>query len=130
MREGELPYQKWFNGQDYDTLGSFKESFFTRMKAIKLSPAFEDFRIWLEHLQYCFSDGFEFKYSYEKRMRRAGNSAGELALFDDETLGGHIDYPSLIKPIGRLRGELKGLNVHYPVSQPPTAPADAVQADA
>jgi len=121
MREGELPYQKWFNGQDYDTLGSFKESFFTRMKAIKLSPAFEDIRPWLEELQYCFSEGFELKHGHARRKRRA-----ELAPFDDETLGGNIDYSSLIEPAHHLTGELKGLAIRYN----PESSAGGVQVDA
>jgi len=130
MREGTLPYQKWFNERDYDTLGSLKGTFFTDMKVIELSPAFEDIRKWLLHLQYCFSDGFELKNSYKKRKERGGDFAGELTPFDDETLGGKIDYSSLTEPIDRLTGNLKGLTIRYklPPSPPPT-PADVAQAD-
>ena len=94
MREGALPYGMWFNEQDYNTLGSLKGTFFTDTPAIELSPAFEDIRKWLVHLRYCFSDGFELKNAYKKRKERAVNAA-ELTLFDDETLGGNIDYSSL-----------------------------------
>ena len=131
MREGELPYDDWFNEPKYAKLGIFKESFFTRTEPVELSPAFEDIHKWLLHLQYCFSDGFELKYSYKKRKERAGDSAGELPPFDDETLGGKIDYSSLIEPISHLKGELKKLDVRYKGPSPATStPAGAVSADA
>jgi len=126
MRDRTLPYQKWFNQYDYDTLGSLKGSFFTRMKPIELSPDFEDIREWLEHPQYCFSDGFELKYAYKKRKQRAGDAADELTPFDDETLGGNIDYSSLIEPTRSLTGELEGLDIRY--NPPSSPPAGAVQA--
>ena len=106
MRTGELPYERWFNVWDYDTLGSLKALFFTQMQPIELSPPFEDFRPWLEHLQYCFSDGFELKNNHERRKRRE-----ELPPFEDETLKGTIDYSSFIQPIQHLTGELEGLSV-------------------
>jgi len=131
MREGEPPYRKWFNQQDYDTLGSLKGTFFADMQPIILSPDFEHFRPWLEHLQYCFSDGFDLKHAYEKRKRRAGDSAGELTPFDDETLGGNIDYSSLIEPTRCLTGELEGLDIRYNLSPSPSStPAGVAQADA
>jgi len=131
MRVGTLPYRRWFDQCDYDILGSLKESFFMRMKPIELCPAFEDIRKWLLHLQYCFSDGFELKYSYKKRKERAGDSAGELTPFDDETLGGKIDYSSLIEPTRSLTGELEDLKIRYiPPSSPPPTPTDVVRADA
>ena len=126
-----LPYQKWFNQRDYDILGSLKESFFTETRDIELSPTFEDIRKWPEQLQYCFSDGFEAKYSRKKRKQRAGDSAGELPPFDDETLGGNINYSSLIEPTRRLPGKLSGLKIRYnPPSSPPPTPAGVVQTDA
>ena len=127
MREGMLPYQDWFGTLKYDTLGSLKNSFFGVTKAIELSPTFEDFRVWLEDLQYRFSDGFELKNSHVKREKRAGNSAGSLTPFDDETLGGKVDYSSFIEPVGCLTGQLKGLLIRYPSTVNPTsaAPADA-----
>ena len=117
MRGGTLPYQKWFNGQDYDTLGKLKGSFFTEMEPIELSPAFEDIRPWLADLQYRFSEGFEIKNNHERRKRRE-----ELPPFEDETLRGTIDYSSLITPTHRLTGELKGLTIRY---NPDTVQADA-----
>jgi len=122
MREGPLPYQDWFDERNYDKLGSLKGTFFTETPAIELSPTFEDIRQWLVHLQYRFSDGFEHKFSYKKRKERVGDSAGELPPFDDETLGGYINYSSLIEPICRLTGELKGLTIRY---SPPSSQADA-----
>ena len=59
--------------------------------------------------RYCFSDGFEAKYVYKKRGERAGDSAGELTPFDNETLGGNIGYYSLIESTCRLAGEPDGL---------------------
>ena len=130
MREGEIPYGDWFNEQNYGKLGIFKAYFFSQMGAIELSPAFEDIRKWLVHLQYCFSDGFELKNSYKKRKERAGDSAGELPPFDDETLGGQINYSSLIEPARRLKGELEGLTVRYTSPSPPPTSVGVVQADA
>jgi len=125
MREGTPPYQKWFNQCDYDTLGSIKESFFTRMKPIELSPSFEDIRTWLEEVQYLFAEGFELKAGHARRKRRI-----QLAPFDDETLGGNVDYSSFIEPTQRLTGELEGLTIRYNIpSPPPPTPAGAVQAD-
>ena len=125
MREGILPYQNWFNQQDYDVLASLKVALFSGVVAIKLSPTFEDFRTWLKELRYCFSDGFDAKSAYEKRKERAGSSAGQFAPFDDETLGGHVDYSSFIKPAYHLGGELQGLIVRYdPTSSPISTGAD------
>ena len=131
MREGKLPYEDWFDEPKYAKLGMFKAFFFSQVEAIELFPAFEDIRKWLLHLQYSFSDGFELKYSYKKRKARAGDSAGELPPFDDETLGGKIDYSSLIEPIPYLKGELEKLDVRYKGPSPATStPAGAVSADA
>ena len=92
------------------------------MEPIELSPTFEDFRPWLKGLQYYFSDGFDAKSNYAKRKARAGSSAGGLPPFDDETLDGHVDYSSFVKPTCHLGGELKGLVIRYnsPSSPVPT----------
>jgi len=127
MRKGKLPYQRWFEERDYDALGEHKAAFFTYTKAIELSPAFEDFRAWLQALQYRFSNGFIFRLTDVSRKKQVGSSADGLPPFDDETLGGHINYSSFIEPVGRLTGQLEGLIIRYPSTVNPTsaAPADA-----
>jgi len=127
MRKGKLPYQRWFEERDYDALGEHKAAFFTFTKAIELSPAFEDFRAWLQALQDLFSDGFELKNSHVRREKRAGNSAGSLTPFDDETLGGKVNYSSFINPVHDLAGELGELIIRYTSTVDPAcaAPADA-----
>jgi len=68
----------------------------------------------------------------------AGGSAGGVTPtpvpFDDETLGGHIDYSTIINPIPHLRGELNGLFVRYNPTAPPlptpTGATGSVQANA
>ena len=68
----QLPYQRWFDQQDYATLGSLKETFFSDMQAIELSPTFEDFRLWLEEPQSHFHLGFKAKpLAPEKGQRLA-----------------------------------------------------------
>ena len=125
MREGRLPYEDWYNEPSFSKLGSLKVAFFSGVVVLKLSPTFEDFRTWLKELRYCFSDGFDAKSAYEKRKERAGSSAGQFAPFDDETLGGHVDYSSFIKPAYHLGGELQGLIVRYdPTSSPISTGAD------
>ncbi|KAF9642345.1 hypothetical protein BDM02DRAFT_3124651 [Thelephora ganbajun] len=120
-RSTRLPYQKWFNEQDYDTLGSLKASFFSDMQAIELSPAFEDFRPWLKVLQHCFSVGFKLKPSPSDgqlpEWTAAITAAGvkpTTVQFDDETLGGYINYATILAPVRYLTGELKGLVIRDP----------------
>ena len=108
-----LPYERWFNQHDYWTLGSLKITFFVYMETIELSPTFEDFRPWLKDLQLCLSDGFDVRNAYKKQKILAGGSAGGLAAFDNETLGGNVDYSSLIEPARSLKGELEGLIIRY-----------------
>ena len=43
VREGKLPYQKWFDQHDRDTLGCLKVHFLY-MGPIEFSPIFGDFR--------------------------------------------------------------------------------------
>ena len=118
-----LPYESWFNQHNYRMLGSLKTTFFTDMETIELSRTFEDFRPWLKDLQLCLSDGFDARSAYEKQKIRAGSSAGELAAFDNETLGGNIDYSSLIESARSLKGELEGLIIRYnPESSQPSTP--------
>jgi len=112
IREGKLPYQDWFESQD-SVLGCLKIFFFIDMDAIELSPSFEAFRMWLQDLQWLFSDGFALKFTHVKREERAGSNASGLVPFDDETLGGCIDYSTFIEPTRHLTGELKGLAIRY-----------------
>jgi len=125
MREGRLPYAEWFGTRNYASLGKYKSSFFLDLEDIDLSPPFEDFRVWLEDLQYRFSEGISARDARMRREKRAGNSAGSP--FDDETLGGHINYSFFIEPVGRLTGQLEGLTIRYTSTVDPTsaAPADA-----
>jgi len=127
MREGKLPYQDWFRAPSYDTLGSLKGTFLLYTRPIELSPPFECFRGWLRKLRYLFSDGFELKNSHMKREERDDGSADESVPFDDETLGGKVNYSSFIKPVRLLTGELEGLIIRYPSTVDPAraAPADA-----
>jgi len=136
-REPEgLPYQDWFNELRYYTLGLHKGAFFSYMQAIEISPIFEDFRPWLEGLQYYFSKGFERKRTPNKPgwLAAATTTGAEPATgkFDDETLGGCIEYTTLITLVGYLTGELKELIIRYPKSSPAppsSIPAGATQDD-
>ena len=91
-----------------------------------MSPAFEDFRPWLKDFQLCLSDGFDARNAYKKQKIRAGGSACGLAAFDNETLGGNIDYSSLIEPARSLKGGLEGLIIRYNPGPPqPLTPTGA-----
>ena len=141
MREGKLPYQKWFSGQDYDTLGRLKGFFLLHKEPIELSPAFEDFRPWLQDLRISSKEGFMAKLSDPAeeeqsgwRQKRAGGSVVRVKPapdpFDDETLGGYIDYWAIVEPARTLGGELTGLDVRYdPQSPPLPTPTDVVHVD-
>ena len=124
MRKEDLPYGDWYNEWSYTKLGSIKVAFFSLVQDIELSPTFEDFRPWLQNLQICFAQGFGLKSIYrtqQKDRRWGGSSVGGVTPFDDETLGGHIDYSTIIEPIGRLEGELKGLTIRYGSISPSVA---------
>jgi hypothetical protein len=132
MREGKLPYQRWFDQRDYKMLGSSKAAFFTSMGTIKLSPCFEDFRGWLRGLQYCFSRGFKHQPSSNQQEPLESLPSGFVGgvnlapvEFDEETLGGWISYSNVISFTRSLEGELKGLIIRY---DPPSTPsADTTQ---
>ena len=139
IRGGKLPYQKWFNTQDYDTLGAIKkDSFFssnqTATLAIELSPTFEAFRPWLKEMRLDFAKGFNSKNYHsmeeqesnwrEKRARSASHATSTSAPFDDETLDGHVDYSTVIEPTRTLKGGLEDLIIRYDTK------ADTVQAGA
>jgi len=118
-----LPYQKWFKGHDYGSLGSFKGTFFSDMQAIELSPVFEDFRPWLQNLPYCFSEGFKLqpapnKVVWPQWMPAVTANGGNPTTiqFNDKTLGGWIHYAVVLAPVQYLAGELKGLIIRDPKS--------------
>ena len=130
IRDGKLPYRRWLNQRDDEDLGVLKHVFFYTGPAIEVSPPFEDFREWLRALRYSFSEGFAAMYARRRRIVRQelnGNPAGEVAPFDDETLGGYINYSTIIEPICRLEGKLEGLVIRYdPTSSPLPTPTGAV----
>ena len=115
-RSKGLPFQTWFNEQCYDTLGSLKWSFLSKMQPIRLSSVFEDFRPWLEDLQLCFSQGFTLRSSSINRGSVPWRAAAEpaAARFDDETLGGWVTYAKIIAPVPHFTGELEGLVIRDP----------------
>jgi serine/threonine protein kinase len=141
MREGSLPYQKWVNTQDDGTLGMYKIFFFLDKEPIELSSPFEDFRPWLEVLHHRFAKGFNSKFLYPRLQEElssgdeeeepAGGSAGGAPVsFDDETLGGRVNYSVFIKPTRYLTGELEGLIIRYETTSfPLPTPIGAVEAD-
>ena len=129
MREGKLPYQDWFRAPSYAMLGYAKGHFFSDLQAVELSPVFKDFRGWLVKLRNAFGCGFTAKQRHDQQQQilleeDETESCDEVtpAAFDDETLGGHINYSTVIEPTRRLAGELKGLIIRYDPSSP-TAPA-------
>ena len=133
MRRGlkGLPYQKWFDQPSYETLASLKHTFFSNRKRLNLSPDFEDFRDWLGGLRLAFRLGFRTKETDEDVLitlqhSQDDGSEDEAVEFDDETLGGRVDYSALINPVRRLKGELEGLIIRYdpPPSSTSTAKTD------
>jgi len=128
----ELPYQAWFDQPSYKALASFKQTFFSNLEYLNLSPTFEGFRGWLEDLHLSFRRGIRSKQIREEELRslqRRGSSEGETILpFDDETLGGYVDYSALINPVRSLTGELEGLFIRYdPPPPPPPVPTGSVR---
>ena len=66
--------------------------------------------MWLNDLQWLFSQGFKHKTGYRIRKARAG---GRPVPFDGETLEGCIDFSTFIEPTRHLTGELKELAIRY-----------------
>ena len=115
VREGKLPYQKWFDIQySWSTLGSLKNCFFMHLDDIELSPPFEDFRPWLTH-------GTSSRTFRRVHVRTSppeqlsavatGTETGRRVQwhvelnphpchppFDNDTLNGYVDHSSLIEP--------------------------------
>jgi len=100
IREGNLAYQKWFNAQDYNTPGSPRGDFFSNVWGVRLSQSFEGFRVWLLVFQIT-SRTVSSENAYQKRNQGAGGSVGGFVPFDNEMLGGCIDYPTPVEPICR-----------------------------
>ena len=139
IREGKLPYRRWLNQRDDEDLGVLKHVFFFTGPAIEVSPPFEDSCGWLRALRYSLSEGFKSKLTHlsneeglpEWILEQAGRSAGQVehthVPFDNETLGGHVNYSAVIKPVCYLKGKLEGLIIRYgPTSSPLPAPTGVV----
>ena len=113
MRQGLLPYEDWFNEPNYERLGKMKREFLMDdQPTIYLTESFKDFHLWLKGILISFSEGFESKLSYNRKQWTSGNDTGSTP-FDDETLGNHVGYSTMINSIPRLKGELEGLIIRY-----------------
>ena len=113
----KLPFDGWFDQPSYEQLADSKRGFIADTGNLNLSPVFEDFRHWLQVLRVSFRRGVRSKethadlvdeYEHEKKRRRKA-----MPQFDEETLGGHIYYSTLVDPARGLEGKLKGLVVRY-----------------
>ena len=116
----ELPYELWFNQPSYKTLASFKATLITTRTGFDLSPSFKNFRGWLMSLRHSFWRGFRYKQDQDcdfelaqSREEGEGSEGQGMPTFDEETLGGHINYSALINPVRELKGELEGLIIRY-----------------
>ena len=118
-REGKLPYQDWFEEEGSKILGVLKWALCFDMETIKLSSSFEAFRTWLVCLQWFFRQGKMRKVDHKRQETRklvpwrARSDTDEPTPFDEETLGGCVDYSTLIEPVRHLTGELEGLVIRY-----------------
>ena len=116
----KLPFQSWFDQIDYEMLGSLKKSFLEDKKSIDLTPDFRDFRRWIRFLQINFMIGFKKKFPGKddedeeiQRVEARAMGVGS-SVFNDETLGGHIQYSTIIEMIPKLPGILQGLIIRDP----------------
>ena len=116
MRQGlgELPYQAWFDQPSYKALGAFKQAFLSNFEPLDLSPTFEGLRSWLVKLRAAFSRGYRTKQHYQSLLQGEEDQAEEPVAFNDETLGGNVDYFALINPVLNPKGKLKELTISYP----------------
>ena len=103
----KLPFYDWFDQCNYKILGSLKVSFLLCKQPINLSPDFKDFKVWLERLQSCFTNGFSSRSLAREKPPPAD-------VFDEETLGGYITYDAVVTQGSRSTGELEGLLVRDP----------------
>ena len=129
IRQGKLPFERWFGQPLYEDLASFKKTFLLDLEYLDLSPTFEDFRGWLLELQISFNRGLLCARQRKLETVTVSRSKGTPAPFDEETLGGHVDYSALTDPARHLEGKLKGLVVRYR-SQPPPLPTPTSAAQA
>ena len=123
MQQGlrKLPYQGWFDHPSYKILACHKYVFLSDVADLNLSPAFRDFHHWLLHIHQSFKESINAKWIHENKLMdlqwgQGSGSKNEAALgFYDKTLGGNIDYFTLIDPVHGLKGELEGLIIcHNP----------------
>ena len=114
----DLPYESWFGQPTYKTLASYKRTFFSDRTRLDVSPDFKDFLDWLGDLRMSFRRGFRAKETLEDVFIIEGSESEDEVTpeFDDETLEGHVNYSALINPVRKLKGELKGLTIRYPLS--------------
>ena len=121
MRKGseELPYELWFGQPTYKALASYKRDFFSDLGYLNLSPDFEDFRSWLVDLRRSFRQGIRAKEIHQDELESLQENQGDgsedevTPEFDYETLGGHVHYSTLINPVCKLQGKLRGLIIRY-----------------
>ena len=129
MRQGKLLFDLWFDEPSYVKLASFKKTFHLDFGYLDLSPTFEDFRGWLVKLQISFHRGLLCAKQHKFEAAMVSGGGGVPAPFDEETLGGHVDYSALTDPARHLKGKLKGLVIRYR-SQPPSLPTPTGAAQA
>ena len=115
----ELPYEEWFSASSHVAVSCSKRSLFSNLQPFDLHPSFEGFREWLQDLRLSFRRGIRAKETREDFFilpssdtlrRRLREVAAE---FDYETLGGFVDYSTLIDPVRKLKGDLEGLVIRY-----------------
>ena len=59
-----------------------------------------------------------------RQCQNGGSKDEVMPTFDDEMLGGHVDYSIPISPVRKLKGNLEGLVIRYdPSPSTPTGPA-------
>ncbi|KAF9648772.1 hypothetical protein BDM02DRAFT_2074501 [Thelephora ganbajun] len=124
VREGKLRFRTWFETSNYKMLSSGKWAFFTKLRTFEVSPSFKDFHGWLLMLQESFAIRFQAKGQHNLQvylmiqrrllpgLKQPGDGVKPVA-FDDGTLGGHVTYSTLIRPVPHLTGELQGLVIRY-----------------
>ena len=121
MRQGELPFEEWFDEPSYNELALFKKVFLLKRGCLELSPTFEDFRGWLMKLRKSFNRGFWANQGQWEEDMEEPCDKDTPTPFDDETLGGHVHYSALIGPVRHLKGKLKDLVIRYDPQSPPLA---------
>ena len=115
---GELPFDDWFDKPSYKQLADSKRGFLTQARGdLELSPTFEDFRDWLRAIRVSFRKGVIAQQTHgdlvDERMHEKKRRRKAMPQFDEETLGGHVYYSTLVDPAPKLKGKLKGLVVRY-----------------